>query len=203
MATGAGIVRGDSHQPVDPTLGAQISVSVFPADLDSRALDARFISRQVLGKLGLEAFAFAVAQVHTKDHPGPVLGLGSAGAGVDAQGRVVGVMLTGEHPGELHLIDQLDQIGKHPVDLDESLLVFALFAELDQDLGVFQLLSGRVAILDDLLQHGPLFQQLLCFLPLVPEIGVGNFRFQFLNSFTLGIDVKDTSRVLRVFPAAL
>ena len=53
--------------------------------------------------------ALGPAGVHAVEHLGPVLGLGAAGAGVDGQDDVGGVVLPGEQglePGLLHLVLQ-------------------------------------------------------------------------------------------------
>ena len=50
--------------------------------------------------------ALSPAGVHAVEHLGPILGLGAAGAGVDAEDDVGGVVLPGEqggHAGVLHL----------------------------------------------------------------------------------------------------
>src|SRR5208282_2969206 len=55
MAPRVGVVRRDSHQPMNPGLGAQISVREVSFDRDGCALDSRAVARLQVRDLGLEA----------------------------------------------------------------------------------------------------------------------------------------------------
>jgi hypothetical protein len=59
---------------------------------------------------------------------------------------------------------------------------------------------NSVPILNQRLQESSFFQNLLGLLIVVPEFRLGNFSFQLSNSFTLTINVKDTSSAQRAFP---
>ena len=58
-----------------------------------RRLDPGLLARMMVDQFDLQAVALAPARVHAAEHLGPVLALGSAGAGVDLDIGVVGVRL--------------------------------------------------------------------------------------------------------------
>ena len=78
------IKRADPHQPVGALFVAQVAVGVAALDLDRAALDARLFPFTELVHAHLHAVVFGPAGVHAHQHQGPVLGVGAAGAGVDA-----------------------------------------------------------------------------------------------------------------------
>ena len=81
----------DAHQAVDADLLLQVAEGELALVAHGDALDARLFAGQDVGDLGLEAQALAEAQVHAQQDLGPVLALGAAGAGMDAQEGVAGV----------------------------------------------------------------------------------------------------------------
>ena len=56
-------------------------------------------------KLDLEPAAPGPADVHAQEHLGPVLGVGPAGARIDGDDRVLGVVFAGEQPPEFELVE--------------------------------------------------------------------------------------------------
>src|SRR3546814_9375694 len=73
-------------------------------------------SSYLFHQFGLPAARLAPAQVHAQQHLGPVLRLGTTGAGLDVDERVVRIHLAGEHALEFQLADlrlELAQIVDH------------------------------------------------------------------------------------------
>jgi len=185
---------------VDPLLRLEIAVGVVAGDGQGDALRPGLLPRLVFGDLGLEPLALAPTQVHAQQHLCPVLGLGTAGAGIDADDGMVRVVGTGEHAGELHALHLPGQGRQQFTDLDEGGLVLPFLPQFDQHLQVLELRLGRVPVVDQLGQLGALLQDLLGALVVVPEVRPGNPGLQFADPLTLAVDVKDTSSARRAFP---
>ena len=79
-------------------LGAEQAVGVLALGAEGRRLDAGLLPRADLEQLDREAAALGPAHHHPQHHLGPVLGVGAAGAGVDRDERVAGVVRAGEEP---------------------------------------------------------------------------------------------------------
>jgi len=107
---------------------------------------------------------------------------------------------TGEHAGEFHAVDLLHQGRQQFTHLDEGRIIPSFVAELNQNLQVIDFTAGRGPVVNQLDQGGPLFQDLLSAFVVIPEVGFGDFGFQFTDPLTLAIDVKDTSSALRACP---
>ena len=81
--------------------GLQPAVGVVALDLDGRRLDARGLALGLFEQLDLVAVLLGPARVHAKQHAGPVLALGAAGAGVHLEIGVVAVGLARQQRLEL------------------------------------------------------------------------------------------------------
>ena len=90
------VERRDADEPVDAALGLEEAVGVLALHGRRRGLEARLLARARLDELGLEAAAVRPALVHAQHHLGPVLRVGAAGAGMDRDDRVAGVVLAVE-----------------------------------------------------------------------------------------------------------
>ena len=112
-------------------------------------------------------------------------------------------MLAGKHAGKFHLPDPPVKLRQQLLDFGKGLFVLPLFTKFHEHQQIVKFLLGRIEILDNLLQAGPLFQSLLRLLPLVPEFGPGYFRFEFGYTFALVVDVKDTSSARRAWLAKI
>ena len=103
VAARGGVEGRDPDQPVDAALGGEEAVGVLAAGDEGRRLQARLLPRRGLLHLDLEAAPLGPAQVHPQQDLGPVLGVGAAGAGVDGDDGVAGVVLAAEQPRLLEL----------------------------------------------------------------------------------------------------
>ena len=83
---------GDAHEPVNAALGLAETIGVLALDAEGHALQAGGIARERVGDFPLPAAAVEPAAIHAREHFRPVLRLGAAGAGVDAEDAVAPVM---------------------------------------------------------------------------------------------------------------
>ena len=86
-------------------LGLEDPVGVLAADREGGALQARLLPRARLEQLDLEAALGGPALVHPQHHLGPVLRVGAAGAGLERDDGVAGVVLAVE---ERRLLEPLE-----------------------------------------------------------------------------------------------
>ncbi len=96
VTAGGGVEGRDPDQPVDAPLGGEEAIGVLAAGDEGRRLQPRLLPRGGLLHLDLEAAPLRPAQVHPQQDLGPVLRVGAAGAGVDGDDRVAGVVLAAE-----------------------------------------------------------------------------------------------------------
>ncbi len=134
VAALGGVVGGDADEAVDAVLLAQVAEGELALDPDGGALDARFLARCHVQRLGLPAFQLGVAQVHPQQHRGPILRLRPARARVDGQDGVAGVVGLGEQGLQLGFLQALGEVA----DTLLELLVdgFALAGQLQQGVEV-------------------------------------------------------------------
>ena len=123
VAPGRGVEGGDPHQAVDAALGGEEPVGVLAAGDEGGRLEAGLLPRRGLLHLDLEAAALGPAQVHAQQHLRPVLGVGAAGAGVDGDDGVAGVVLTAEQPRLFQLVQPPLDRGQLGRQLARHLLV--------------------------------------------------------------------------------
>ena len=136
VAAPGGVEGADPDQAVDAALGGEEAVGVLAAGDEGRRLQPGLLPRRGLGHLDVEAAPFGPAQVHAQEDLGPVLGVGAAGAGVDGDDRVAGVVLAAEEA-------RLFELGQPRLDRRQLPLEFAL------DLVVFLGQLGEVTEFGD------------------------------------------------------
>jgi hypothetical protein len=90
----------DAHFPLE------VAVGVVADDVQGRTLQARLLAILALDQLRLPAPQLCKAHVHAQQHFGPVLGLGSAGAGVDGEPCVIRVFRGAHFHGQLELVGE-------------------------------------------------------------------------------------------------
>ena len=126
----------------------------------------------LLEDLDLVAAALAPAEVHAKQHLGPVLRLESARAGVNAHDGVAGVVLAAEHLTHLEagdaLVDALRLLGHA---FRERVRV-AFDGELEEDAGVVELAALALPAVERRGQLRAFTLDLLGPLVIVPEVGL-------------------------------
>ena len=136
VAARGGVEGGDPDQAVDAALGGEEAVGVLAAGDEGGRLQARLLPRRGLLHLDLEAAPLGPAQVHAQEDLRPVLGVGAAGAGVDGDDGVAGVVLAAEQA-------RLFELGEAPLDRGQ------LGVELGRHLLVLGRHLGQVAEVGD------------------------------------------------------
>ena len=134
LAAVGGVERRQPDEPVHALLGAVEAVGVLAAGAEGRRLDAGLLPRARLQQLDLEAAPLGPAHHHPQHHLGPVLGVGAAGAGVDGDERVTGVVLAGEQALLLERGEPLLDRRQRLLQLGGDLRV--LLGELDEPVEV-------------------------------------------------------------------
>src|SRR5579875_680269 len=97
MATVRGVEGREPDQAMCSVFRTQIAIGIATADLNGRALDTGLFTLAIVIDLRAEFMAFGPAQVHAQEHLGPVLGVHTAAACVNAHNSVALIMLSIEH----------------------------------------------------------------------------------------------------------
>ncbi len=167
VAARLGVERRDAHQAVDAALGAEEAVGVLALGDEGGGLEPRLLALGRLPHLDLEAAALGPAQVHAKEHLGPVLGVGPAGTRAHRHDGVARVVLTVEEAGLLELGKAPLDRGELRVELGRDLLV--LGGHLEQVVEVADVGLERAEALEALLRAGVLRRGLRRGLLVIPE----------------------------------
>ena len=91
-AVGA-VERAQADEPVHTALGLEEAVGVLALRGERRRLQSGLLPRARLDELRLEAAILGPAEVHPQQHLRPVLSVGAAGARMDGDDGVAGVVL--------------------------------------------------------------------------------------------------------------
>src|SRR5262249_24091717 len=105
FAASARIERRDTHQTMHACLGGQQTVRIIALDSKRRRFYACLASSLFVEYLDLESFSLGPAEVHTKKHLGKILGISSAGAGLDRADGVIRIVLAGKQAFDLGFAD--------------------------------------------------------------------------------------------------
>jgi hypothetical protein len=92
----SGVERREAYESVDAPLGLEDPVGVLAGDCERRGLEPGLLPGARLDEVGFQAALLCPAEIHPKQDLGPVLRVGAAGAGVDRDDGVAGVVLAGE-----------------------------------------------------------------------------------------------------------
>ena len=132
------------------------------------------------------------AGIHAKEHFGPVLGFGAAGAGIDGDDRIAAVVLPVEHQAQGKLRDARVEVLQTNLDFGQGIVVRLFQGHLQQLAVVLDLLLQVFEAVKLVGDRGALFQKGLGLFGGIPEAGSGNDAFQFLEASFKGRQVKDT-----------
>ena len=176
-----------------PDLGFQPAIGARALDQQGRRLDPRLFPGVIFEDLGLAAVALGPARVHAQEHLGPVLALGTAGAGMDLKIAVVAVGFAGQHGLDLPPLDLVLDGAERAFGLDGDRQVVFGLGELDHADIVGELALealDRVDLVGELLA---LAHQLLGTLGRIPEVGQFGEGVQFREADLGVVVVKDAS----------
>src|SRR4029077_20989870 len=157
------------------------------------ALDAGDFARRLLEHLHAVVLAVAVPRVHAFEHRRPVLSLGAARARLDVHEAVVRIQGIGEHAAEFEIADFLLQLGDVLGDSGESRIVVLRSRQPEEDARISQSLPDRGEPGYGRVQGLLLPAEVLRAFRIVPDLGIGQERFDFRQAFLLALEVKDTS----------
>ena len=95
-SAGVGQPALPSDQPMDPGLGREQPVGVFPCDYERYTFEAGLFAGLVVNDLCFKAALFGPSQVHAQEHLGPILRLRPTCAWMDRADGVQLVVLSGK-----------------------------------------------------------------------------------------------------------
>ena len=101
---------------MDAVFVLEVAVGVLADDFQGGVADAGLVVLLDIDELSSEAIDFAPALVETQQHVGPVVGVSSAGAGVDGEVGVVGVLAACQEELQLEageFLLELIELGAH------------------------------------------------------------------------------------------
>ena len=166
-------------------------------DQERRALDPGLLAVGPVDDVDLEAVLLGPAAVHALQHLGPVLALGTAGAGMDLEVGVVRIGLAGKQALDLAARGfRLDPADGALAFADASLVALGL-PELDQRQGILEVLLEPPDGAGLVLERVPLAHDLLGRLGVVPEVRVLGLSVQLGEASLRRIPVKDASSAAR------
>ena len=96
--------------------GFELAVGVRARDHKGGAFNSSFFTFQCIHEFGFESFVLRPPLIHSHQHLRPVLGLGSAGSGVDGENGVLGGDVFGKEFAEFGAIELHGGIGDEGAD---------------------------------------------------------------------------------------
>ena len=174
-------------------LGLQPTIGIGPLDLVGAGLDAGLFTGALFQPTHLEAAALGPARVHARQHLGPVLGLGAAGAGVDLDIGVVGIGLARQQRLETRRPGLPRGLAQRFLALGDGGLVLLGLGHLDQTDIVVDRGAQALDRTDRRFELGALAHHLLGFLRVVPKRRILGARVQLIETDDRTVVVKDAS----------
>ena len=170
VSPGVGIEWRDPYQPMHPNLGLQHAVSVLSVDLEGGGFDPGAVPLQAIGDHRLHVVPFRPAQVHPQQHLRPILTLGSAGARMDSDNGVLGIVFARQQ----HAVFELFQACRERLHLALNLArdILALARELEQRIQIGCQGPDLRFVSQRFLQPFPVLHHLLTFFRLIPEVRI-------------------------------
>lgn len=194
MASAAGVEGGNSYQAMDAVLGSQISVGEGPFDVETGTLDAGDFAFLMFEHGYPEAVVLGPSRIHSEEHLGPVLALGSAGARVNRQDAIPLVIRAVEHVPKLEALE----VGLHaldfPVDFAREVGIFLFLGEQQECFDILTTALQNLPVIEPALLRRDLLLYDASTIGIVPEARIKPLlveTFYFLSSV---IDVKDSLR---------
>jgi hypothetical protein len=157
---------------VHADFGTQPAEGVLALDMQGCTFDAGDFASGQLHDGGVEAALVGPAQVHAQQHVGPILGLGTARAGLDIQVGIVRVHFTAEHAAKFHFLEDIAQALDFGGNVIDRCLIFFFGGHLQQIAGIDQTAVEVVERVDDQRQGGAFAAQILRVLGVIPDVRV-------------------------------
>ncbi len=164
--------------------------------LQGGRLDARFLAGALLDPLDLVAAPLGPAHVHSRQHFGPVLRFGAAGAGMDLDEAVVAVGFAGQQRLQFRAGGGFFQRRQRRFGLADNIFVAFGLPQLKQFDVVAKLPVEPVEPGDPRLQPGAFAHDRLGVVGALPEIGILSLDVQLGEAGKGGVVVKDASAAI-------
>ena len=171
---------------------AQVAVGVATFDLDRAALDPGFLPFGEFVHGHLHAVVFCPAGVHAQQHLGPVLGVGTTGASIDAENGTLFVVFAAEQTLQFPPVEPLSQLAQTVLSLLQQVLVGLQLVKLKGGLGVVDSTAPSAQLRQLGLHLIQTPHLLLGVLLVIPEIGLGRELFEILLPGVQCRNVKDS-----------
>ena len=184
-------------------LGGQQAVGVAALDDEGGRQQSGLLARGRLVDLEVEAAALGPAQVHAQHHLGPVLRVGPAGTGVDLGHGVAVVVRAGEQRAQLELAEPAVEVVDHRLDLGPDRVVGLLLDELEEGLGVGQLLAQAVELLEVLVHPAQLGGHRPGVVGVVPQARLGGLLLQLGPAVVEAVEVEEAPGLGKRSPSEL
>jgi hypothetical protein len=186
------IERRQAHEAVNTLLARVQPVGVLSLDQEGGRLDPGLLPRRDLEQLHIEPALLRPPHLHPQDHLGPVLRIGAAGAGVDRDERIPGVISAGEQPLLLEFAETLLDGGDLLLQLLRDVRV--LFRQLGKRLEVLDVALELVVHREPLVRPSVLGSYLRRPLLVVPEAGLSHLVLERLDALAQRVRVKGSPR---------
>src|SRR6266404_7341763 len=185
------LIKGrNSHQPVHANLARQISERILANHRKCRGLDSSFFAGLVVVHLRLESLPLRPSQIHSQQHLGPVLRLGSPSPRMNRHDRIQAVVLSRKQRLGFHPVDEFAQRVHVALQIRRNILAFAGQIEIGGDV----VSSARQVPFkrQQAFQPLALAHYLLRFCRIRPQIGIRRLLFDFRKLLAQLTRVKDT-----------
>ncbi len=153
MSPGVGVKGTDAHEPVHAAFALQIAEGIIADDAQSGTADPGLFIAELVDQLGLKTMALGPARIKPKEHLRPVTCFGAAGAGLNLEKGIAGVLRAAEHRLQLEFIQPMLHAPQFVVQLGVQAGVFlSQFAQgleiAARGLQVLKRLEQRVQLLE-------------------------------------------------------
>ena len=189
LPAGVGIEGADAHEPVYAAFTLQMAISKIADHVQRGAANAGLVVAQLVDNFDLVAVPLGPAGVQAQEHLRPVARLGAAGAGLDAQVGVAGILGTAQHRLHLEVAEPFfhgPQLGLQ-FALEAGIFLGKLRQRLQIRGGGLKVLVG----LEQAVQRLQLLDDLLGLFRVVPEARLAHLIIELCAQRLLGGNVKD------------
>ena len=169
------IERGNTHQPVDPFLGLQITIGILSVHLECNRLNACFLTVQIIQHFHFKSFGRCPSGVHTIQHTCPVTGLCSTGTCMQGHNGIVSVVFTGQQCFHTNIFKTCFKLIQQFLNLRNDFRIIFLISHLDHKFHIFHLGCEPMINFHIIFLTFKLFHKLLGTLRIVPEIRLLHF----------------------------
>ena len=196
LAAGVGIKGRHADQTVHAVLALEQTVGVGTLDHHGSALQAGLVAVLIVQHFHGHAVGSGPAVVHAVEHLGPVLRLGTAGAGVEGQDGVAVVVLAVQHGHELQLVHRLFHGVDGLLGFGDHVGVVLLVQHFQHGLGVVVQALQLFKAVQLAAQVAHLVEHLLAQFGVVIEAGAGHGVLQLLHTLAGSLDGQSLFQVL-------